>query len=457
MALQLPRTNAKRIEGKATQDLTAHPWAGLKVQMTLVARDQAGQSGQSLPYEFVLPERKFTKPLAKAVVEQRKKLVRDPTSPDGVADALDALTLGGDKVIEDSTIYLGLRNAYWRLRSDQSRAGIASVVDQLWEVALRIEEGDLPEAERAVKQAQDALMQALQENSSPEEIQQLVDELRQALSKYLQALASQQQDKGNMPPQQSEQNGDQLVSQQDLDKMLNNIQKLAQSGSKEMAEKMLSELKDILDRLQTGNFAENAQQQRAGTMMKDLSDIVSNQQKLLDDTFEAKRQQSAGGNQQGDEFEVSPPGQPMEFGPGMSMAPLFESLPGEAQQGSMKGQGESGSQGAPPNSPARDGPAAARRPASRPAWAARRPPERIARPAAKPDRPLRHRGRRAARRAQGRAGGDGRRQGGDRRGQSRPRHPAAEPGARQAAQGRAVDGRADDGGRRVASRARPRQ
>jgi uncharacterized protein (TIGR02302 family) len=347
MTLQLPRTNAKRIEGKATQDLTAHPWAGLKVLMTLVARDQAGQSGQSPPYEFVLPERRFTKPLAKAVVEQRKKLVRDPTSPNGVADALDALTLGGDKVIEDSTVYLGLRNAFWRLRSDQSRAGIASVVDQLWEVALRIEEGDLPEAERAVKQAQDALMQALQEDSSPEEIKQLVDELRQALSKYLQALASQQQDKGNMPPQQSEQNGDQLVSQQDLDKMLNNIQKLAQSGSKEMAEKMLSELKDILDRLQTGNFAENAQQQRAGKMMKDLSDIVSNQQKLLDDTFAAKRQQSAGGSPQGDEFEVSPPGQPMEFGPNMGM---FENLPGEAQQGSMKGQGESGSQGAPPNS-----------------------------------------------------------------------------------------------------------
>lgn len=348
MPLQLPRANAKRVDGKATQDLTAHPWAGLKVRMTLVAKDQAGQSGQSMPYEFVLPERNFTKPLARAVVEQRKKLVRDPGAPDGVANALDALTLGGDKVIDDSTIYLALRNAYWRLRSDQSREGIASVVDQLWSVALRIEEGDLPEAERAVKQAQDALMEALQENTSPEEIKQLVDELREALSKYLQALASQQQDKGNMQPQ-GEQNGDQLVSQQDLDKLLNNIQKLAQSGSKEMAERMLSELKDILDRLQTGNFAENAQQQRAGRMMKDLSDIVSNQQKLLDDTFAAKRQQNSS-NEAGDEFEVSPPGQPMEFGPGMSMAPLFEEMPGEAQQGSAKGQGESGSQGAPPNS-----------------------------------------------------------------------------------------------------------
>ena len=169
--------------------------------MTLIARDQAGQSGESAPYEFVLPERTFTKPLARAVVEQRKKLVRDPGAPEGVAYALEALTLGGDKVIDDSVVYLALRNAYWRLRGDRSREGIASVVDQLWSTALRIEEGDLPEAERALNAAQDALMQALKEEASPEEIKNLVDELRSALSRYLQALASQQQDKGNMPPQ----------------------------------------------------------------------------------------------------------------------------------------------------------------------------------------------------------------------------------------------------------------
>jgi uncharacterized protein (TIGR02302 family) len=346
MPLQLPRSNAKRVDGRATQDLTAHPWAGLKVRMTLVARDQAGQSGESNPYEFVLPERAFAKPLARAVVEQRKKLVRDPSAPDDVIKALAALTLGADKVIDDSTVYLALRNAYWRLRNDNSRASVASVVDQLWWVALRIEDGDLPEAERAMKAAQDALMQALKENTSPEEIKRLVEELRSALSRYLQALAAQQQEKGNLPAQ-IQKDGDQLVSQQDLDKMLSSIENLAQSGSKEMAERMLAELKDILDRLQTSSFSENAQQQRASRMMKDLSDIVSNQQKLLDDTFSAKRQQSSG-NRPGDQFEVSPPGQPMEFGPGVSMAPLFEEMPGEAQQGFMKGQGESGGQGAPP-------------------------------------------------------------------------------------------------------------
>jgi hypothetical protein len=166
------------------------------------------------------------------------------------------------------------------------------------------------------------------------------------MSRYLQALASQAQEKGNIAQQQQSQNGDQLVSQQDLDKMLKSIEELAKSGSKELAERMLSELKDVLERLQTGNFAENAKQQRAGRMMKDLSDVISQQQKLLDDTFNAKREQ--GGNQggTGDQFEVSPPGQPFDFGPGMSMSPLFD-LPGEGEQGAQKGQGNSLKQGAP--------------------------------------------------------------------------------------------------------------
>jgi hypothetical protein len=83
-------------------------------------------------------------------------------------------------------------------------------------------------------------------------------------------------------------------------------------------------------------------------MMKDLSDLVSKQQKLLDDTFKAKReqQQNSGGDQnQAGQFEVSPPGQPMDFGNGLSMAPLFEE-PGENEGGS-KTQGPSRGRGKP--------------------------------------------------------------------------------------------------------------
>ncbi|MGB6923807.1 MAG: DUF4175 family protein, partial [Methyloceanibacter sp.] len=256
--------------------------------------------------------------------------------------------LGGERAIQDSSIYLGLRDAYWRLNIDSSPPSVASVVDQLWDLALRIEDGDLPEAERDVKSAQERLMQALKDNASPEEIQSLVEELRAALSRYLQALAEQAQQKGNLPQQES-QDGDQLVSQQDLDKLLDNIEQLAKSGSKDLAEQMLSELKDILDRMQTGTFADDAKQQRAAKMMRDLNELVQNQQKLLDETFGAEREQ---GDRDGNEFKVSPPGQPMPFGNGMFMEPFGmpqeqSSNTGQSPQGNDAGQGKSGGRGQP--------------------------------------------------------------------------------------------------------------
>ena len=309
--------------------------------MTLAARDQAGQVGLSEPYEFILPERNFTKPLAKAVVEQRKKLVREPDSAERVAMALDALTIGDDRAVPDKTVYLALRDAYWRLDTDQSPESIASVVTQLWEIALRVEDGNIPEAERDVKAAQDRLSEALKQNASPEEIQRLVDDLRNALGRYLQALAEQAQQKGNLPEPQKSNNGDQTISDRELDKLLDNIEKLAKSGSKDMAEQMLSELKDILDRLQTGTFSDSAKQQRAAKMMKDLNDLVSKQQKLLDDTFKAKRDQ--GGARQADQFNVSPPGQPMEFGPGIYMSPF--GMPQENSEANGQSEGSDNSQG----------------------------------------------------------------------------------------------------------------
>jgi uncharacterized protein (TIGR02302 family) len=345
MVLQLPRANAKKVEGRATQDLTAHPWAGLKVRMTLIARDQAEQAGKSQVYEFMLPERTFTEPLARAVVEQRKKLVREPAALATVARAIDALTLGEERVIDDRVVYLSLRDTYWRLLNDDSRESVASVVDQLWSTALRIEEGDLPEAERELKDAQDALKKALQENAPADEIQRRIEELRAALGRYLQALAAQQQDKADMPQKEAK-DGEQLVSEQDLDKLLKSIQDLSEAGSKDMAERMLSELNDILERLQTGNLPENEKQKRASEMMKEIDDVVSDQQKLLDDTFEEKRQRQGKGAG-GDQFEVSPPNQSMDFGQGMGTAPFDDQLP-QGGQGGPKAQGQSGRQGDAP-------------------------------------------------------------------------------------------------------------
>src|SRR3712207_9500862 len=93
MALTLPPDAQGEAETKATVDLTQRPWAGARVKLTLLAKDEAGQEGRSDTIDFTLPQRPFTKPVAKALVEQRRRLVLDPDDRRRVQVALDALLI----------------------------------------------------------------------------------------------------------------------------------------------------------------------------------------------------------------------------------------------------------------------------------------------------------------------------------------------------------------------------
>ncbi len=59
--------------------------------MTLTARDAAGNKTESAKRVFRMPERLFTKPLAKALIEQRRHLILAPDEAGGVAGMLDAI------------------------------------------------------------------------------------------------------------------------------------------------------------------------------------------------------------------------------------------------------------------------------------------------------------------------------------------------------------------------------
>ncbi|MBX9588890.1 MAG: TIGR02302 family protein [Hyphomonadaceae bacterium] len=294
LALRLPRAYAKTAEGHSLHEIGDHPWAGMRVELTLIAKDLAGQTGRSETIEITLPERRFTKPLARAVVEQRRKLVEDPRDRRLIAKAIDALTLEPEDFIEDLQVFLGLRSAYWRLQREDTRASRNSVVAQLWNVALRIEDGNLSDAERALRAAQDRLQQALRDGASDEEIQRLMQELRQALAQFLDQLSRQAE---GQPPMPGTNPNQQMLSQQDLEQMLRNLENMARSGNREMAEQMLSQLRDLLDRLQSGRMADQGQSRRFGQMMDEFGDIIGRQQQLLDDTF--KQQQGRQDGQRG--------------------------------------------------------------------------------------------------------------------------------------------------------------
>ena len=74
LALKFPRPGAKKVDTSTLLEIGEHPWAGQRVELWLEATDVAGQIGRSKPIEIVLPSRRFKKPLARALVEQRRKL-----------------------------------------------------------------------------------------------------------------------------------------------------------------------------------------------------------------------------------------------------------------------------------------------------------------------------------------------------------------------------------------------
>lgn len=351
LTLKVPPSAAKDGETSTYLEVGPHPFAGKRVQLTLEATDVAGQVGRSPTIEIVLPERRFTKPLARAVVEQRGKLMDDHRYRDQVITALDAFTMEPEGFIDDIRVYLGLRTASYRLQGDRSREGMKSVIDQLWDVALKIEDGDLSEAEKRLREAQDKLAKLLEEGASDEEIQAAMKELREAMNDFMQQLAKEQGDS----PRFDGQNQDmQTMSQQDMQRMMDNLEQMARNGSREEAQQMLSEMRDLMERMQQGRMSAE-QQQRNEEMLKlmdELGGVVGDQQKLMDETFKERREQgqrNRGGNneQQSDQQRFgaannSGPQQQAERGdrPGQR--------PGQMGQGQQQqGQGQQGGQRRP--------------------------------------------------------------------------------------------------------------
>ena len=118
--------------------------------MTLVAHDEAGNEGRSEPREVTLPQRIFVKPLARALIEQRRILALDAERKPIVLTALDALTIAPERFTPETGIYLGLRAIYHNLDHAKSDDDLRDVVARMWDMALQIEDGNVSQAEQAL-------------------------------------------------------------------------------------------------------------------------------------------------------------------------------------------------------------------------------------------------------------------------------------------------------------------
>jgi uncharacterized protein (TIGR02302 family) len=324
--LPLPGAHLKEARDASYHDLTAHPWAGLPVDIHLEATDALSQSGQSETLRITLPERVFHHPVARAVIEQRKQLTLDPSQREMVAETLSDLSLRPKLFNDDTVAFLALRAAQARLLLDKQAKAIPAVQQLLWETAVRIEDGRTSLVQRDLREAMKALQEALARAAPDAEIERLMRELQQAIDRYLQAMA-QNMERQSPDPNAPPMDPSRMLNQQDLQRMLDRARELARTGARDAARNMLSQLQEMLENLRTARQGQPRSGQ--GQAMRQMQEMMRRQQQLLDKSFRQSRQGQQG--QQGQQGRQGQQGQQ-----------------GQGQRG-QRGQGQMG-QGSQPDS-----------------------------------------------------------------------------------------------------------
>jgi len=280
--------SALRLEYLAEDDYP-HPWAGLAVEISLLARDAKGQEGRSDPVRTVIPERIFNHPVARALVELRKQLTLKPDSRLPVVRALGDLYERPDHYFNDIVVALAIRSAERRLMHDPTPKGLAETQQLMWDTALHLEEGELAIAERDLRDIQKQLMDALARGAEDAEIERLIDELQQALDRFLEALAEQLREQFAEGAERGEMPSDaQILKSEDLQRMIERARELARSGARDAARDLLSQLQNMLENLRANPFAQGMDEntRNAFEMMRDMDSMMQRQQELLDRSFE---------------------------------------------------------------------------------------------------------------------------------------------------------------------------
>ena len=281
--LVLPNVRTRNGVGQTVKDLSEDPYAGADVTLTLTAKDQAGNEGRSEPFDMRLPERLFTKPLARSLVEQRRTLALNANQRQQVIDGLQALLIAPELFMADQTgHYLGLRTAARELEAAHSDDALRGVVASLWALAVTIEDGDITDVDKALRAAQEALKEALERGASDEEIKKLTQDLRAALDKFLRQLAEQLRNNPQALARPLDPNA-KVMRQQDLNNMIDRLERLSRSGDKAAAQQLLDQLQQMLEGLQLAQPGQSGDDMEQA--LNELGDMIRKQQQLRDKTF----------------------------------------------------------------------------------------------------------------------------------------------------------------------------
>ena len=351
--LPMPITGDRaRFTETLIDDLSQHPFANLPVSMTFAVSDAALQAGMAEPVMVTLPGKRFFDPLAAALIEARRDILWTRSNAPTVVQVLKAVTNRPDGFIRNERAYLRLRVALRQLDDQAHSLTVESrdaLADELWDIALLVEEGDLASALERLRRAQDRLDQAIRNGADPDEVEQLMDEMRQALNDYMKQLAEEAQ---RNPDQQTSENQHGVeMSQDQLQQMLDELQKMIDEGRMAEAAEMMEMLRQFMENMQvTQGQGQPGQGSPGQQALRDLGETLRDQQGLSDDAF--KELQDGQPGEQGQPQPGDQPGEGDGEGDGgdqRSLAQRQQDLRdrlGQLNNGQLPGRGsERGEQG----------------------------------------------------------------------------------------------------------------
>ena len=220
-----PAGTPTQIQESASLNLTEHRYAGQSVWLQLEAKDNLGQTAHSIPQKHILPKQIFINPLAKAIIEQRKMLLlsdqpyhplkpaqtktiddfkntpvfaienikehlgRAPKEIKKLARMMRATLDVPKTYFQDASVYLSLQYVLSRIQRAQQKQDLTALDAILWSIAQKVEFGNLANALKALKTAEENLSNALVQNNSEREIALSFERYQNAVKRYLRVLA----------------------------------------------------------------------------------------------------------------------------------------------------------------------------------------------------------------------------------------------------------------------------
>ncbi len=265
----------------ARLDIAPSPYAGLAVNVTLSASNLAGRNASTaLRQPFLLPPATLRDKTAIALAAVRQNLALNPGTIGAAGAAVQKIAALPPSLISFSA---DLRLAALGTGMALHATGAAAAADRLGALIAEIEAGPDYAPRRALAQADQALLHALErglngQRSSAGEVRNLLQAMRDALARHLAAIAPQTAS----PPQ-----GGQRIDMSALDQLAQKIAADEAAGRTAQAAQELKQLEAALNALQSAtpmSAAQAAQAQAQAQAAQALSQLTNGEAALLDET-----------------------------------------------------------------------------------------------------------------------------------------------------------------------------